>query len=48
VFCTSYTHGNGCHDVHYQNGSGQDGAIVLDPTAATSPILFFRFAADSF
>ena len=48
VFCTSYAQGNGCHDVHYESGNGQDGAIVLDPTSATSPMLFFRFAADSF
>ena len=44
VFCTGYTPtDNGCHDVHYENGSGKDGAIVLDPSSATSPILFFRF-----
>ena len=49
VFCTGYTPGdNGCHDVHYQDGTNQDGAIVLDPTAATSPVVFFRFANQSF
>jgi hypothetical protein len=48
VFCTSYTQGNGCHDVHYENGNGDDGAIVLDPTAASSPILFFRFSTQNF
>lgn len=48
IFCTGYTQGNGCHDVHYQNGSGQDGAIVLDPASATSPMMFLRFQADSF
>jgi hypothetical protein len=49
VFCTGYTPGdNGCHDVHYENGSDEDGAIVLDPTAATSPILFFRFQGQTF
>jgi hypothetical protein len=49
IFCTGYTPGdNGCHDVHYQDGSSQDGAIVLDPTAATSPVLFFRFTDQSF
>jgi hypothetical protein len=48
IFCTGYSQGNGCHDVHYENGSGKDGAIVLDPTAATSPVLFFRFATPSF
>ncbi len=49
IYCTGYTPGdNGCHDVHYQNGSSQDGAIVIDPTAATPTLLFFRFASDSF
>ncbi len=49
VFCVGYTPGdNGCHDVHYENGNGEDGAIVLDPTSATSPILFFRFQGQSF
>ncbi len=48
IFCTSYSQGNGCHDVHYENGNGEDGAIVLDPTSATSPILFFRFEDQSF
>ena len=49
VFCVGYTPGdNGCHDVHFEHGGGDDGAIVLDPTAATSPVLFFRFSADSF
>jgi hypothetical protein len=49
IFCTGYTPGdNGCHDVHYENGSTNDGAIVLDPTAATSPIVFFRFTTETF
>jgi len=48
IFCTVYSTDNGCHDVHYENGSGKDGAIVLDPTAAMSPVLFFRFTTDSF
>ena len=48
IFCTGYTQGNGCHDVHYKNGAGEDGAIVLDPTAATSPVLFFRFQGQTF
>jgi hypothetical protein len=48
VFCTSYTTDNGCHDVHYENGNGNDGAIVLDPTAATPTILFFRFEGQTF
>ncbi len=48
IFCTGYSSDNGCHDVHYENGRGNDGAIVLDPTSATSPVLFFRFQADTF
>lgn len=48
IFCTGYSQGNGCHDVHYTNGSGRDGAIVLDPTSTTSPVLFFRFSTQSF
>ena len=30
VFCTGYSQGNGCHDVHYENGNGKDGAIMLE------------------
>jgi hypothetical protein len=49
IFCKGYTpQGNGCHDVHYEDGSGGDGALVLNPTAATSPVLFFRFTTQSF
>jgi hypothetical protein len=49
IFCTGYTpEDNGCHDVHYQDGTSQDGAIALDPTSPTSPVVFFRFAGDSF
>ncbi len=48
IFCTGYTQDNGCHDVHYENGNGEDGAIVLDPTGAMSPMLFFRFQGQSF
>jgi hypothetical protein len=49
IFCTGYTpQDDGCHDVHYQDGTSQDGAIVLDPMAATSPVLFFRFTDESF
>jgi hypothetical protein len=49
IFCTGYSPGdNGCHDVHYEDGTSQDGAIVLDPTAATSPVVFFRFTDQSF
>jgi hypothetical protein len=48
IFCTGYAQGNGCHDVHYKNGAGGDGAIVLDPTSPMSPMLFFRFSTPSF
>jgi hypothetical protein len=49
IFCTGYIPGNnGCHDVHYENGTNEDGAIILDPTSATSPALFFRFEGQSF
>lgn len=48
IFCTGYSQDNGCHDVHYENGAGKDGALVLDPTSASSPMMFFRFSADTF
>jgi uncharacterized protein YukJ len=48
IFCTGYSQGNGCHDVHYENGSSEDGAIVLNPTDSSSSILFFRFTDQSF
>lgn len=48
IFCTGYTQHNGCHDVHYQNGTTTDGAIVLDPSTANAPVVFLRFSGDSF
>lgn len=48
IFCTGYSQRNGCHDVHYKNGSGNDGAIVLSPTATDSAAIFLRFSAQSF
>ena len=48
VYCIAYTQRNGCHDVHYKDGNGGDGAIVLNPMAATPSILFFHFANQSF
>ena len=48
IFCTGYSQDNGCHDVHYDDGSGRDGAIVLDPSSTTSPVIFFRFSSQSF
>jgi len=47
VFGDGYTTYNGCHDVHYQNGS-EDGALVINPLSATPHILFFRFSTDTF
>src|SRR5579871_3109764 len=43
VFGIGYSQGNGCHDVHYHSGSGEDGAIVIDPLSSPAHILFFRF-----
>jgi hypothetical protein len=49
IYCTGYTPGdNGCHDVHYQDGTSQDGAIVLNPMSPTSQIVFFHFTGQSF
>jgi hypothetical protein len=48
VFGTGYAQGNGCHDVHYEDGNGNDGAIVLEPLSATPHVLFFRFSTDTF
>ena len=45
VFGTGYN-ANGLHLIHY-NG-GKDGAIVIEPQAATSRVLLFRFSEDSF
>jgi hypothetical protein len=48
IFCTGYSQEDGCHDVHYENGTSEDGALVLDPTSATSPVVFFRFTDETF
>jgi hypothetical protein len=48
IFCTGYSQGDGCHDVHYEDGTSNDGAIVLNPTAATPSIVFFRFSDETF
>jgi hypothetical protein len=45
IFCTGYGP-TGCHLVH--RNSGHDGAIVIDPLAATSHWLLFDFSGDSF
>jgi len=47
VYGDSYTTDNGCHDVHYENGT-EDGALVINPLSPTAHILFFRFSTQSF
>jgi len=47
VFGDGYTTDNGCHDVHYENGS-EDGALILEPLSPKAHILFFRFSTQSF
>lgn len=46
VFCTGYD-ATGCHLVH-RDGTGRDGAIVIDPLSATSHWLLFDFNTDNF
>jgi hypothetical protein len=48
IFCTGYSQGNGCHDVHYEDGTTNDGALVLNPSAASPTIVFFRFSTQTF
>jgi hypothetical protein len=48
IFGTGYDTDNGCHDVHYENGDGNDGALFIDPLSAQAHGLFFRFKTDSF
>jgi hypothetical protein len=45
VFGTGYN-ANGMHLIHYN--SGKDGAIVIEPQAASSRLLLFHFSEDSF
>ncbi len=47
IFGDAYTQGNGCHDVHYENGTA-DGALILEPLSPKAHILFFRFSTQSF
>lgn len=47
VYGTGYN-SHGMHLIHYQSGSGQDGALVLEPESETPRFLFFRFASDKF
>lgn len=47
IFGDGYMQGNGCHDVHYENGT-EDGALILEPLSPKAHILFFRFSTQSF
>jgi hypothetical protein len=47
VFGDGYNTHNGCHDVHYVDGTS-DGAIVIEPLSPTAHVLFFRFSTQSF
>ena len=48
IYCTGYSTDDGCHDVHYHSGGGNDGALVLNPLSATPHMIFSRFSTDSF
>jgi hypothetical protein len=47
IFGDGYTQGNGCHDVHYENGT-EDGALIIEPLSPQAHIMFFRFSTQSF
>jgi hypothetical protein len=47
IFATGYTDRTGAHKVH-RNGFGEDGALIIDPTAATSHALLFHFSTQHF
>lgn len=47
VFGDAYNTDNGCHDVHYVDGTS-DGALIIDPLSPSAHILFFRFSTQSF
>ncbi|HEX4456383.1 MAG TPA: hypothetical protein VIA18_00355, partial [Polyangia bacterium] len=46
IYGTGYN-ANGAHLIHYE-GSGNDGAIVIEPQDTPSRILMFHFASDMF
>jgi hypothetical protein len=46
VFGTGYST-QGAHLIHRQTGGGRDGAIIIDPLAATSHVIFFAFTNSS-
>jgi hypothetical protein len=47
IFGDGYMQGNGCHDVHYENGT-QDGALIIEPLSPQAHIMFFRFSTQTF
>lgn len=47
IFATGYSDRTGAHKVH-RNGGGADGALIIDPTAATSHALLFHFETQRF
>jgi hypothetical protein len=47
IFGTGYNTNDGMHLIHYK-GPGIDGAVVVNPLAATSRLLLFHFANQSF
>jgi hypothetical protein len=47
IFGDGYMQGNGCHDVHYENGT-EDGALIINPLSPVAHIMFFRFSTQSF
>ena len=48
VYATGYPGGDGAHLVHRNGRGGSDGALVLHPLAASSPVLLFHFATQNF
>lgn len=47
VFGTGYPQSDGAHLIH-RSTAGHDGALVLDPLAAKSHVIAFRFVNDTF
>jgi hypothetical protein len=47
VYGTAYPGSDGAHLVHRQS-AGNDGAIVIQPLAATAHVIAFRFESDTF
>ena len=47
VFGTGYPGSDGAHDIH-RKVTGHDGALVINPLAATAHVIAFRFSTDTF